>query len=350
MPRNSSHALNRYSSQSRTRGDRESDMHLCCSGGNICDMDTAQGVKHPANSIQPASSQVQLASLGSCSGREPELLLKAAALPATFGLVGIEHADDDQIGEIAAKGRGFATADLRAAIEHLIDRGAAQRRGRMAILQPRPIAMKLAERQWREWSRVEWNAVLTGGGNIDLKVLAARQLAWLNTTDLAQGVLALPLRRRNGFGNMLRSSSRGGAHTGRRAFQTPRSLGKHSPPAQPRQAKNVIPLRKGRCRRRLAAGLAGTTGCNRCRGTRGRTQLRPPVGIHCGHWQRLPGYRGVVQAEGGAVARACAGTPPDLLSARCQPVRYRTDRRRWSRLTCNCEIQGRIGVDARCPE
>ena len=123
------------------------------------------------------------------SAWEPELARKAAALLATFGLVGMEHADDDRIGEIAARGRDLTAADLRAAIEHLIDRGAAQRRGRMAILQPRPIAMKLAERQWREWSRVEWDAVLTGGGNSDLKLLAARQLAWVNTTDIAQQIV-----------------------------------------------------------------------------------------------------------------------------------------------------------------
>lgn len=121
--------------------------------------------------------------------REPERLLRAAALLSAFGLVVIERSDDDQISEVAARGRDLTAADLRAAIERLIDRGAAQRRGRMAILQPRPIAMKLAERQWREWSRVEWDAVLTGGGNSDLKLLAARQLAWINTTEIAEQIV-----------------------------------------------------------------------------------------------------------------------------------------------------------------
>ena len=125
-------------------------------------------------------------------GRKPQerdLLLESAALLTTFGLVRVGHPDGDQLGEIAARGRGLTAADLRAAVQRLIDRGAAQRRGKAVILQPRPIAMKLAERQWREWGREEWDVVLAGDASPDLKVLAARQLAWLNTTDVAQEVV-----------------------------------------------------------------------------------------------------------------------------------------------------------------
>ena len=125
-------------------------------------------------------------------GRKPQerdLLLESAALLATFGLVRVGHPDGDQLGEIAARGRGLDATDLRAAVQRLIDRGAAQRRGRAVILQPRPIAMKLAERRWREWGGEEWDQVLAGDANPDLKALAARQLAWLNTTDVAQEVV-----------------------------------------------------------------------------------------------------------------------------------------------------------------
>ena len=125
-------------------------------------------------------------------GRKPQerdLLLESAALLATFGLVGVEHPADNQLGEIAARGRGLDAADLRAAVWRLIDRGAAQRRGRAVILQPRPIAMRLAERRWREWSREEWDVVLAGDASPDLKVLAARQLAWINTTEVAPKVV-----------------------------------------------------------------------------------------------------------------------------------------------------------------
>ena len=116
--------------------------------------------------------------------KERDLLLKSAALLGTFGVVGVKHPDGDQLGEIAARGRSLTAADLRAAVRRLIPRGTAQRRGRSIILQPRPIAMKLAERQWREWSREEWDAVLAGDGNPDLKVLAAQQLARLDTTEV----------------------------------------------------------------------------------------------------------------------------------------------------------------------
>ena len=50
-------------------------------------------------------------------GRRPQecdLALKSAALLATFGLVRVEHPDGDQLGEIAARGRGLDAADLRA--------------------------------------------------------------------------------------------------------------------------------------------------------------------------------------------------------------------------------------------
>ena len=64
-----------------------------------------------------------------------------------------------------------------------------QRRGRAVILQPRPIAMKLAERRWREWSGADWDAVLAGDASSELKVQAARQLRWLDTTEVAPKVV-----------------------------------------------------------------------------------------------------------------------------------------------------------------
>lgn len=125
-------------------------------------------------------------------GRRPQerdLLLESAALLATFGLARVDHPDGGQLGEIAARGRGLSAADLRAAVQRLIDRGAAQRRGRAVTIQPNPIAMKLAERRWREWSREEWDVVLSGDAGPDLKVLAARQLRWLDTTEVAPKVV-----------------------------------------------------------------------------------------------------------------------------------------------------------------
>ena len=121
--------------------------------------------------------------------REPDMVRKAAALLATFGLVGVRAPADGQLGEIASLGRGLTEADLRVSFEELVRRGVAQRRGRAVILQPRPIALRLAERQWREWSPANWDRVLAGETSPNLKIMAARQLALLNTTDTANEVV-----------------------------------------------------------------------------------------------------------------------------------------------------------------
>ena len=121
--------------------------------------------------------------------RERDLVLRASALLATFRLVKVEDPDNDQLAEIAHLGRRLTAADLRFAVNELGNRGVAQRRGGTVILQPHPIAMKLAERQWREWSREERDVVLAGDTSPDLKVLAARQLAWINTTDVTPKVV-----------------------------------------------------------------------------------------------------------------------------------------------------------------
>ena len=132
-------------------------------------------------------------------GRRPreseQLLRKSAALLATFGLVEVEPpADggpDGELCEIASRGRNLAAADLRAAVLELGDRGVVRRRGRFVVLQPRPIAMKLAERQWREWNRAEWDDVLAGGAaNSRLRTMAAKQLALLNTTPISKDVVS----------------------------------------------------------------------------------------------------------------------------------------------------------------
>ena len=119
---------------------------------------------------------------------ERELVLKSAMLLAAFRLV--PAANNDQLKHIAALGRDVVAPDLGVSLQRLVDRGVAQRRGESVALQPRPIAMKLAERQWKEWSRDEWDQVLVGGETSTLRVQAARQLAFLNDTDVALKVVA----------------------------------------------------------------------------------------------------------------------------------------------------------------
>ena len=122
--------------------------------------------------------------------RDPELEIRCAMLLATYGLVGIESPVDGQLEAIAEPGRDLSPSDLKAALNRLVERGVAQRRGRFVALQPRLIAMRLAERQWREWRECDWDAVLAGNGSSDLKALAAKQLRLLDTTDVSKMVVA----------------------------------------------------------------------------------------------------------------------------------------------------------------
>ena len=123
------------------------------------------------------------------TSRERETLLKAAALLAAFGVVHLEDPETDQLRELASRGRGLSAEDLHAAFGTLVARGVAHRRGKAVVLQPRPIAMRLTERQWGEWTPATREEVLSGDGSPKLQVMAARQLAWLNTTESARGIV-----------------------------------------------------------------------------------------------------------------------------------------------------------------
>ena len=117
-------------------------------------------------------------------------VLGSARLLAAFRLVRMDHRSDDQLAEVAGRSPNLTAADLREGFMHLLDRGVARRRGGSIILEPRLIALRLAEHQWRRgWSPDEWDAVLAGDTSPDLKVGAAKQLALLNTTDIAPQVV-----------------------------------------------------------------------------------------------------------------------------------------------------------------
>ena len=146
------------------------------------------------------------------NSRRPESLLRSAALIAAFGLVQAEPQPDGTVydsstsavplSEIVKLVSGLTADELYADIQELRDRGIVQRRGRFTILQPRPIAMKLAERQWRDWTHEKWDEVLGGNISPDFKRLAARQLALLNTTERAATVVAHVCRPAGPFGGM----------------------------------------------------------------------------------------------------------------------------------------------------
>ena len=119
--------------------------------------------------------------------RDRDLLLKSAALLATFGLVGNEPPLDGELSELASLTDGLTPDSLHAAAQELARRGVVQQRGRYVSLEPRPIAMKLATGQWQRWRQDIWDRVLAG--DVNLKVLAARQLALLNTTNISREVV-----------------------------------------------------------------------------------------------------------------------------------------------------------------
>ncbi len=117
--------------------------------------------------------------------REPERTLKSAMLVAAFGVVTVEP-DDSQLKEVASFRHDLTVDDLRICIGWLVERGIVRRKGRLRVLQPRPIAMRLAERQWREWSPSQRDRILAGGASPKLSITAARVLAQLNTTSIAE--------------------------------------------------------------------------------------------------------------------------------------------------------------------
>ena len=135
-------------------------------------------------------------------GRQPrntELILESATLLATFGLVDVESPADGELSEIASLRSGMSGEDIYSAVSQLVDRGVARRRGRLVTFQPFPVAMKLAERQWKEWPPATWESVLAGDISAKLKVSAAKQLALLNTTEIARRVVAHVCRTQGAF-------------------------------------------------------------------------------------------------------------------------------------------------------
>jgi hypothetical protein len=99
-------------------------------------------------------------------GRRPydkEQLRKAGMLLSAFGLVGIKPPRDADIAELTAIPGALSAPDLRAALIDLQRRGVAQARGRLIALQPAPISLPLAARQWREWDLATRDRVLAEG-------------------------------------------------------------------------------------------------------------------------------------------------------------------------------------------
>ena len=133
--------------------------------------------------------------------RNADHLLPSAKLLSAFRLVRVDppntgwlersqvSATEDYLAPIAALSRHLTWEDLYAATQQLAERGVFKRRGGLGAIQPRPIAVRLAERQWAEWDPGKWDHVLSGSLGPGLTRVAAERLAHLNGTAIATKVV-----------------------------------------------------------------------------------------------------------------------------------------------------------------
>jgi hypothetical protein len=134
-------------------------------------------------------------------GRRPynkEQLRKAGMLLSTFGFIGVKPPRDADIAELTNLPGAPSAPDLRAALDDLERRGVAQPRGRLLTLQPPPIAIPLAVRQWSQWDLEARDWVLAGTPNRSLRVRAAHQLAALLNREKISWEVVKSVCRGNG--------------------------------------------------------------------------------------------------------------------------------------------------------
>ena len=145
-------------------------------------------------------------------GRKPfdaALLKDAGMLLGAFRLLGTRD-DLDDLAHVAQYTRGRSVDDLRAAFADLQSRGVVQQHGRLVSLQPKPLALALAERQWRQWSQAKWDQILAGDLPERLRESVARQLAILNTGPVALQVARYAMRLDGPFASLQALGAEGG--------------------------------------------------------------------------------------------------------------------------------------------
>ena len=118
-------------------------------------------------------------------------LRNAAQLIAAFGPIRYECGpnESNDLRDVAEFSDNLTFHELREEANRLIQLGIAQLHGNLLVIQPRPLAMALTEQQWRVWDSKDWKNVLTGSGRASLKLGAAHQLSWINTTSTARDVV-----------------------------------------------------------------------------------------------------------------------------------------------------------------
>jgi DNA-binding transcriptional regulator YiaG len=115
--------------------------------------------------------------------------LKVARLISAFDMVGVEAPHENELKQVAGLGDSVSTQSFRRVVSDLSSRRVLQKSGGFVTLQPKRIAIDLAEEQWEEWSREQWRGVLVGSFDRGLRIRAARQLALLNRSPIAGRVV-----------------------------------------------------------------------------------------------------------------------------------------------------------------
>ncbi len=136
------------------------------------------------------------------ASHDADRLLRSATLLSAFRVVRVDPTNigwlghrgtptnEDFLAKIASLGRDLTRDDLYAAIQQFQDRGVFKRRGGLGAIQPRPIVVRLAERQWSVWDPQKWDEVLSDSLAPGLARLAAERLAHLNGTGIATRVVS----------------------------------------------------------------------------------------------------------------------------------------------------------------
>lgn len=137
---------------------------------------------------------------------EPDLLFRGAQILSFFGLV-----YEDEIETVSTLGRDLTPESLRSVIHKLESRGIVQRKGKSFMIQPRPVALCLAEKEWNEWGANRWDEIITGDIPEGLKERAIDQLALMNSDEFQFGIqIGKHLLRRDGPLDSLESLSASG--------------------------------------------------------------------------------------------------------------------------------------------
>ena len=127
--------------------------------------------------------------LGHDNQEEFASALKVARLISAFDIVGVEAPYEDELKQVAGLGDSVSTQSFRRVVSDLSRRRVLRKSGGFVTLQPKRIAIDLAEEQWEEWNREQWREILVGSLDRGLRIRAIRQLAFLNRSPIAGQVV-----------------------------------------------------------------------------------------------------------------------------------------------------------------